>query len=138
MAWCLFNFIVVFNLKVVTVHNELTSIIDGVFTCKREGIYKFQVYSCSLADYTAFLEIYKNDTLLVSLFGHTSKLLSPTGNVVIVHLGVGDTVRVKTKDTPYLNYLWGDYHSSTFTGLELGSEPLCKYKKQRRAIGSLS
>lgn len=74
-----------------------------------------------------FLEIYKNDSLLGSLYGHNSENYAAAGNVVVVHLNVGDRVQVKTKETSYGVVLWGYYNGNTFTGVELGSDSLCKY-----------
>lgn len=75
-----------------------------------------------------FLELYKNDSLLGSLYGHTSEHLAPAGNAAIVHLNVGDRVQVKTKETSYRVHLWTDHDGNTFSGVELGSDPLCKYE----------
>ena len=103
----------------------MTNITKGVFTCTREGYFKFQVYGTTYGTGRLFLEIFANSSLVASLYSHTTSDYVTAGNAVIVYLKVGDTVQVKTKGT-YPVALYGSGNTNTFTGVELGSERLCK------------
>lgn len=95
---------------------------SGVFVCTKEGLYKFQVYALTKSDSNLYLELYHNNALVASLWGHTPGDFAAAGNAVILPLKTGDTVEVKVK-TDYEVHIYGtrDEIYTTFTGVQLGS-----------------
>jgi hypothetical protein len=93
----------------------------GEFTCTENGLYKFQVYSLTKSDSSLFLEIYVNNKLLASLWGHTKGDYASAGNAVITSLVVGDVVSVKTRSQHAVNiYGKSGQIYTTFTGVQIG------------------
>ena len=107
---------------------KLTS---GQFICYANGIHKFQLYALTKNDSNVWLELYKNNDLMVSVWAHTKGDYADSGNVVVLELNVGDTVYVKTRDYENIS-LYGepDQIYTTFTGVFLGDSFQSKIYKQ--------
>lgn len=104
---------------VITNHHE-AHLNAGEFTCTENGLYKFQVYSLTKSDSSLFLEIYVNNKLLASLWGHTKGDYASAGNAVITSLVVGDVVSVKTRSQHAVNiYGKSGQIYTTFTGVQI-------------------
>ncbi|XP_060608125.1 uncharacterized protein LOC132760217 [Ruditapes philippinarum] len=107
--------------KVITNHHQ-ANVNAGEFTCTENGLYKFQVYSLTKSNSSLFLELYVNNKLLASLWGHTTGDYASAGNAVITSLVEGDVVSVKTRSQRAVNIFGkaGQIYT-TFTGVQLGS-----------------
>ncbi|XP_053379495.1 uncharacterized protein LOC123526879 [Mercenaria mercenaria] len=108
--------------SVVITNHQAASLNSGVFTCSEAGLYKFQVYSLTKSDTNVFLELYVNDKLVASLWGHTPGDYAAAGNAVILPLMSGDFVKVMSRSQYAVNvYGTPDEIYTTFTGVQLGS-----------------
>lgn len=69
-----------------------------------------------------WLELYKNNDIVVSIYAHALGDYADTGNAAILELSVGDTVYVKSRDQ-YNVSLFGtqDEIYTTFTAVYLGN-----------------
>lgn len=106
----------------VPITNHGANINSGVFTCTKDGLYKFQVYCLTRSDASLFLELYHNDKLVASLWGYTPGDYAAAGNAVILPLMSGDFVKVVSRSQYSVNmYGTPDEIYTTFTGVELGS-----------------
>ena len=113
--------IVIHYFQAITTIGSKGQLTSGNFICYTAGIYKFQVYALTKNDTKVWLEFYKNNDMVVSVYAHTIKDYADTGNSVILELEIGDTVYVKTRDQ-YNVVVYGapDEIYSTFTGVYLG------------------
>ncbi|KAH3771568.1 caprin-2-like isoform X2 [Dreissena polymorpha] len=107
----------------ITIHNAATNIRNGIFTCPRDGIYKFSVFGCSAVSGHFALDLYKRNVSLATLYGHLNGGQVVSGNTVIVQLKVGDTVQVKSKNAATVS-LQSSSKENTFSGVQLGSQAL--------------
>ncbi|XP_052761170.1 uncharacterized protein LOC128203686 isoform X2 [Mya arenaria] len=122
----------------ITIHNPATNITKGVFRCTKNGIYEFQVYAESHSNDRLFLEIYQNNSLAATLYGHTTADYATAGNAVILKLKVDDTVMIKSKGA-YPVYLYNPgTNENTFTGVEMGSQYSSNDKRQLVAFSVVS
>ncbi|XP_045178996.2 complement C1q-like protein 4 [Mercenaria mercenaria] len=92
----------------------------GVFTCPTAGLYTFQFHTLAHQDKSSWLELYKNQEYIASIYGHTVNDFASGGNSVVLQLTVGDTVYIKAVDNSYGTdtNLYGqpDEVYSTFSG----------------------
>ena len=79
------------------------------------------MYALTKNDTNVWLELYKNNEIVVSIYAHTLGDYADTGNAAILELEIGDTVYVKARDQ-YNVILYGasDEIYTTFTGVFLG------------------
>nr|AST51799.1 C1qDC6 [Sinohyriopsis cumingii] len=93
---------------------------SGVFKCPAEGVYKFQVYSLTTSGKRIWLELYRNEELVASMYGYTPDNYAAAGNAVILFLTEGDAIFVKTRDQ-YDVMLFGtpDEIYTTFSGVRM-------------------
>ena len=96
--------IVTYNKDITNVNAAFTS--DGKFQVTIPGIYAFHFYSLSRSDGEIWLEFYKNEDYVVSIYAYTASDWADAGNSVILELQQGDTVYVKATDD-YDNALYG-------------------------------
>ena len=82
----------------ITSSGEEGKLTSGRFVCRVAGVYKFQVYTLTKTDAKIWLELYKNNDLVVSVWGHTQGDYADSGNAAIVELTEGDTVYVQSRD----------------------------------------
>ncbi|KAH3780155.1 hypothetical protein DPMN_157965 [Dreissena polymorpha] len=115
-----------FLFQVITIHNPTANISNGIFTCSRDGIYKFKVFGCSATYGHFILDLYKNSAALATHYGHVNGANVAASNTVIVQLKLGDTVKVKSKTSVPVSLYNSGLKENTFTGVQLGSQPLCK------------
>ncbi|KAH3871567.1 hypothetical protein DPMN_034772 [Dreissena polymorpha] len=120
----------------ITIHSSATNVLNGIFTSTRDGIYKFSVFGCSRTDGHFILDLIKNTTSLATLYGHVNSGHAVAANSVIVHLKVGDTVKVKSKDASPVSLYSSDFKENTFTGVQLGSQSL--YSREHAAVIAFS
>lgn len=113
--------IVTYNKDITNINAIFTS--DGKFQVQIPGIYSFHFYSLSRSDAEIWLEFYKNEDYLVSIYAYTASDWADAGNTVILELQAGDTIYVKAADD-YDNSLYGAAGEiyTTFTGELLFSE----------------
>jgi hypothetical protein len=108
-----------FFLKVLTNSNGAL-LNNGVFTCPESGLYKFQAYSVTKGDKKLFLEVFKNNVLVASLWAHSAN--AAAGNAVVLELPKGHEVKVMTRSS-YNVSIYGapDQIYTTFSGVQLDS-----------------
>ncbi|KAL3861121.1 hypothetical protein ACJMK2_007190 [Sinanodonta woodiana] len=109
--------------KIITALGQTADLqTSGRFICPAEGIYKFQVYSLTHSDKRIWLELYLNQDLVASLYGHTPNDFADAGNAVILHLNRGDVVSVKSHNQ-YDVTLFGTPNEiyTTFSGVQIVS-----------------
>lgn len=91
----------------------------GIFKCPQSGMYVFHLHAYDMnTDKAMWLELKKNNELLVSISGYDSH--ATAGNTVLVHLNRGDTVYVKARQGQEFS-LFGrnDEIYATFTGYKV-------------------
>ncbi|KAL3854209.1 hypothetical protein ACJMK2_013487 [Sinanodonta woodiana] len=111
---------IVFN-KVIDVMGLSSDFLSsGVFTCPVDGVYKFQVYSLTASDKRLWLELYKNEELVASVYGYTPDNYAAAANAAILFLKEGDEIFVKTRNE-YDVMVFGtpDQIYTTFSGVRL-------------------
>ena len=116
-------------------HKEITSagqegkLTSGKFVSQATGLYKFQVYALTRSDSNLWLELYKNNELVVSIWGHMGGDYADSGNAAVVFLTEGDTVYIQSRDQ-YDVSLYGapDEIYSTITGTFIGESTQGKTK----------
>lgn len=92
----------------------------GVFTAPKSGIYDFTIHGYdSNQDKAMWIELKKNDDLLVSISGYNSH--STAGNSVITYLSAGERVYVQARPNQQFS-LFGkpDQVYATFSGYMIG------------------
>lgn len=92
----------------------------GTFTAPKNGIYAFHIHAYdSNTDQAMWLELKKNQDLLVSISGYNSH--SSAGNSVIVFLSQGEHISVRARPNQEFS-LFGkaDQVYATFTGYLIG------------------
>ena len=99
-------------------NGQLTS---GKFITQSAGTYKFQFYALTQNNTNVWLELYKNNDIVASVFAHSYGDYAATGNGVVLQLKTGDEVYVWTRSN-YNTALYGgaDQIYTTFTGVYLG------------------
>ena len=108
--------------EVVKYNKDITSINSqfnaGKFVAPVDGIYSFHYYALSRSDSDIWLNFYKNEEYLTSIFAYTESSYGDAGNTMILELSVGDTVYVKAH-TDYDSSLYGQVREifNTFTGV---------------------
>jgi hypothetical protein len=80
------------------------------------------MYALTKSNTNVFLELYQNDVLVASLWGHTPNDYAAAGNAVVLPLEVGDVVKVMSR-SQYDVSVYGTPNEvyTTFTGVQLGS-----------------
>ncbi|XP_060063260.1 cerebellin-2-like [Ylistrum balloti] len=92
----------------------------GVFTAPKNGIYAFTIHGYDAnSDKAMWIELKKNDDLLVSISGYNSH--SSAGNSVITYLSGGENVHVQARPNQSFS-LFGrvDQVYATFSGYMIG------------------
>ena len=113
--------VVSYNKDITNINAMFTS--DSKFQVQIPGIYSFHFYSLSRSDSKIWLNFFKNEEYLVSIYAYTASDWADAGNTVILELQQGDLVYVKAVDD-YDNSLYGAENEiyTTFSGELLFSE----------------
>ena len=113
------------NGEVMTYDKTITNInsnfnFNGEFICQTAGLYMFHFYAVTKSDEHVWLEMFKNDQYIVSIYGRTPNDYVDAGNSVLLNLAKGDLVYIKARDQ-YDNVIFGagDQVYTTFTGVLL-------------------
>ncbi|CAC5380908.1 Protein FAM160A1,FTS and Hook-interacting protein,UPF0518 protein CPIJ015043,FTS and Hook-interacting protein homolog [Mytilus coruscus] len=93
---------------------------DGKFVCSTPGLYAFHLYAVTQSNGHVWLELYRNDDYIVSIYGRTPSDYVDAGNSVFLNLEMDDRVYIKARDN-YDNVIFGagDQVYTTFTGVLL-------------------
>lgn len=112
--------IIDFNKVITNVNAVFTA--DHKFQVQIPGLYVFHVHSLSSHDSEVWLDIYKNNDYILSIYASTYRDWADAGNSVVLDLQTGDLVYVKAVDD-YPNNVYGavDEIYTTFSGALINS-----------------
>ncbi|KAK3093600.1 hypothetical protein FSP39_017952 [Pinctada imbricata] len=113
--------IINFNKNITIINSAFDT--NGAFICQQPGIYSFNMFSLTMSDVNVWLELFKNDQIVASLFGNTPHDYADAGNSVILHLNAEDRIDVRAHSN-YTTHLFGttDQVYTTFTGVLLSPD----------------
>lgn len=113
--------------EIIDFDKDITNI-NAVFTFDKKfqvqipGLYVFHVHSLSSENGEVWLDIYKNNDYVVSIYASTYYDWADAGNSVVLDLSKGDLIFVKAVDN-YVNDVYGaaDEIYTTFSGALVNS-----------------
>ncbi|XP_071125172.1 uncharacterized protein [Mytilus edulis] len=95
---------------------------DGKFVCSTPGLYAFHFYAVTKSNEHVWLELFRNDDYIVSIYGRTPSDYVDAGNSVFLNLDENDKIYIKAHDNyDTVIYGAGDQVYTTFTGVLLAT-----------------